>query len=202
MNKKAKKEEQELLHECINCGNEERLVQEYWETVYHTVRKTFKISHASFTEQDVEDLRNDVFIQLLENGCQKLRQYREDKGYSLEGWIRLIAGQTVMMYLRKKDRTGKLGKSSLVSIEEERIKKEFVSENGRKSFETKEMISLILENLEKLNSTEQLVIKLYYFDGLSMKEIAETLQRKIKYIYKVKHNAVKRLKELSAEKIR
>ena len=212
MKKLTKEEELQLLYECINAGGCDKLVQYYWKPVYFMVRKSFLIRHTPFTEEELEDLRSDVFVQLFDKECRKLRQYDEDMGISLRNWIKMIAYQTVKMYLRKQDRPGKLGPYRIISLDklqEELGLESETPEPGKthsqviedirdleKYLNAREDLALALKNIENLPPFEQFVLKLHFFDGLSSSEVAKYLGKEIGNIYTIKSRAVSRLKKL------
>ncbi len=213
MKKLTGKEELQLLYDCINAGGCDKLVQYYWKPVFHTVRKTFIFRGVSFTEQDLEDLRSEVFVQLFNNKCRKLRQYKPDMGLSLANWIKMIADQTVKMYLRKSERPGKLGPYRILSLDklQEELGLEYEGsepgktysqvteniENLEKYLDAREKLARALKNIETLPPFEQFVLKLHFFDGLSPSEIAKYLGKETGNIYTIKSRAVNRLKKLT-----
>ncbi len=188
----TKEEEQKRIREWTQGKNLEELFQNYGGLVEHTVRKTLSLCHAVFRRQDVEDLTQDVFVRIFEQECSLLKQYNEEKGLHFTGWIKLITTQTVMMYLRKKDRLGRLGKNPLEPIE-----REIGQENNldRKT-EAKMRLMQIEQRLGELPVLERLVFKLHFFDGLSLQEVADSLRRDVNYIYQIKHRAVTLLKNM------
>jgi len=213
--KLTKEEELQLLHDCINAGGCDRLVQYYWKPVFFMVRKTFILTGVSFTEDELEDLRGEVFLNLFDNKCKKLRQYKADMGLSLTSWIKMIAYQTVKMYLRKSDRSGILGPYKTLSLD--RLREELGLENGgemmsdpgktpsqmmedmenlTQRLDAREQLARFLESIENLPPFDQFVLKLHFFDGLPLSEIADRLGKEIGNIYTIKFRAIKRLKKL------
>ncbi len=212
MKKLTKEEELQLLYECINAGGCDKLVKYYWRPVYFMVRKSFLNRHAPLTEEELEDLRSEVFVQLFDKDCRKLRQYKEDMGLSLRNWIKMIADQAVKMYLRKPDRPGRLGPYRILSLDKLQEELGLESEapklgkthsqvtedigNLEKYLDAREELTQTLKNIENLPPFEQFVLKLHFFDGLSPSEIAKHLGREIGNIYTIKSRAVSRLKSL------
>lgn len=195
MKKMTKEEEQKLIREWTQGKKLEELFQCYGGLVAHTVRKTFSLCHTEYRKQDIEDLTQDVFVRIFEQECSLLKQYNEEKGLHFTGWIKLITTQTVMMYLRKKDRLGRLGKDPLTPIEKE-IGQET---NLHRKTEAKMRLMQIEECLRKLPALERLVFKLHFFDSLSLQEVASFLNRDINYVYQIKHRAVTLLKDMLDE---
>ena len=191
MKRLSPEEERQLLYECIVCGKKEKLVQQYWNLVYYTVRKTLTMKNVRFTHEDIEDLRNEVFVKLFDKGCWRLKQYKEELGHGLAGWIALIANRTVLNDLRKRGFNGLSRQNSKVQIEEElQLKQEEVD------LETMEEKRLIHDAMEKLPSRDRLVLKLHYYHELSLPEVASAIHRTVVATYTIKSRAIKRLKAL------
>ena len=191
MKRLSLEEERQLLHECIVCGKKHKVVQQYWNLVYYTVRKTLIIKNVPFIVEDIEDLRNEVFVKLFDKGCWRLKQYRKKLGHGLAGWIALITNRTVLNYLRKRGFDSLSWQNSKVQIEEDhRLKQEEIN------LETMEDKRLIHDAMEKLPSRDRLVLKLHYYHELSLPEVASAIHRTVAATYTIKLRAIKRLKAL------
>ena len=189
MKRLSPEEERQLLYECIICGKKEKLVQQYWNPVYHIVRKTLTMKNVHFTHEDIEDLRNEVFVKLFDRGCRRLRQYREELGHGLAGWIALIANRTVLNYLRKKGFNSLSRKNTRVPIEEI---PDLKHKNNR--LEVMEERRIIQDAMEKLPSRDRLVLKLHYYHELSLPEVASLIHTSVGAIYTIKFRAIERLR--------
>jgi len=195
----TREKERSLLYECIQCKNPENLFLEFWNMVYATVKKTlckYRIDHSL---EDIKDLRNDVFAELLDKNCKKLKQYSEDKGYGLPAWIQLIAIHTVLQYIRKNDYTNikysKL-KTSLDEIEN------LIEDNHQGLFEggmiLKEELKMLNTGIEQLSTNDRLLLKLYS-DDVSLNNIATILQKTREAVDTQKCRAIAKLKTLIKE---
>lgn len=193
MKKTITREQRQILHECLSCDRKDKLVQEYSNLIYQTVRKTLLIKNVPFSEQDVEDLHQEVFVQLFNNECRRLRQYKEDM-CSLAGWIRLIANRTVLNHLRKRGFDTLSGKKHGIFIDEESdLLKHY------DGFKTRENLLAMQDAIEKLPAQERLVLKLYCYKELSLPEIASYIHKKEGATYTIKSRAIKRLKKIMEE---
>ena len=182
---------QDILDGCIYFDNCEKLVLEYWDMMPAIIRKAFRVRHARYSAQDIEDLRNEVFVRLFENAKKKLKQYDDSYGLSLKGWVILIANQTVGMYLRKKDRNGYLGKGSFDELTEEIG----ISEN-EKRYEARDMLIRIENAMTRLSSSEQLAIRLLFEDSLSLQDAAKVMNRTPNNLSQIRFRAVEKLKKI------
>ena len=187
-------EEQKFLDDCVHLNLCEELLRRYWESVRYIVIRAFRLRHTDFTAEDIEELRNDVFLQLFDNERRKLRQYDETLGLSLKNWIALIANQTVGMYLRKKDRIGHLGTSRLMPIEE--LAEELGIQDEARRYEAIDILQRIEDALKHLPHQERLVFLLFFKDGLSSEEIASVQNKKRNSVDQIRHRAIIHLKEI------
>ncbi|ETR70728.1 MAG: hypothetical protein OMM_08600 [Candidatus Magnetoglobus multicellularis str. Araruama] len=142
--------EREILYACIVLGRKDPLVAEYWELVYNTVRKTYKIHGVSYDDDCLNSRRNEVFIQLFQNDCRKLRQYKEELGQGLAAWIKLITIQTVQNSFRASRRISKIPTVPIDDIDLT-IKPEDDENN-----------MAVREALESLDNEDKLIIKLFF----------------------------------------
>lgn len=191
-------EEKEMLDECVQFNRCERLVNKYLGIIRNFITEAFKRRYVyDFTHDDIKEHQNSVFLKLFENEREILRIYDESKGKTLKGWIRMIADQTVGMYLRKKDRVGYLGKNQLMPIEE--LTEELGIADYEKRYEARDMLKRIEDAMKKLPHRERLILLLYFDDGLSSEEIASMQNRKRNSIDQIKHRAIRHLKEILGE---
>jgi len=190
-------QDRDLLYHCIVLGRQEELVQEFWIMVNSVVIQTFKIYKVPYSDNDVEDLRNDVFIRLLDKNCKKLRQYTEDLGNGLAAWIKLIAIQTVQNHIRTNDIFNPVYRHSIQSLEELLNLFDIPSENSQeKEFLQKEKQLLLKKGIGKLSKPDALLMTLYYFDGFSLSDIASYMKKSRTAIDTQKSRALKKLKKI------
>jgi RNA polymerase sigma factor (sigma-70 family) len=193
-NTKSSKKEKELhlLDECFQKGRKNPIVREYWNLVYSAVSETLRMKRIHFSPEDVEDLRNIVFIQLFDKDSRRLRLYKPEGNMSLAGWIRLIAVRTVLNELRKK------GYDS-ISWRRNKLTEEFILENETRGEPVFAMDSLepeISEAMEKLADGERYLLKLHYYHDVPLPEIAGIMNKSIGSVYTMKSRALKKLKEV------
>lgn len=187
-------EEKNTLNDCAQFNKCERLLCQYWEIVRFTVIRSLQVRHIHYTSDDVEELRNEVFVNLFDNDRRRLKQYDESFGLTLKSWIKLISNQTVGMFLRKKDRIGYLGVSRLIPLED--LDEEFGSTDETPRYDARQALMLLEEIMKGLPHTDRLVLQLHFEQGLSWQEVAAALHRNINNIYQIKHRTLKHLKEI------
>jgi len=192
---KQQQKDRYILQQCLEKKNQLPLVQEYWKMVFFTVRKVLMNKHVPFCEQDLENLRNDVFVQLLDKNCKKLRQYNEDRGQGLTAWIKLVAVHTTLNYIERKDPVGIGAQHSRVPLENIQGKMGF---NIDAQIDARLTLDLVQKAMKKLIPRYQLVLKLHYFDGVPVEKVAQTIQLPVERTHTVLHRAREKLKQIMA----
>ncbi|OQY59470.1 MAG: hypothetical protein B6245_06490 [Desulfobacteraceae bacterium 4572_88] len=201
MEKLTREQELDILNKCLNdCSRCDDLIRQYHRLIADKVRKTFFSKKVSFTEQDVEDMVSETWLALFNKNCEKLRKYDSEKG-SLATWLWTIACQTTIANLR--------GKKDCLHLENRNKRNDFEKaaellndgKNTLTAIECKETRVLILEEcLRELTSQERLVVKLHFFDDLSLREIAEIQNRDVSLIYPPISRARKKIRECVKKK--
>ncbi|MEE4359204.1 MAG: sigma-70 family RNA polymerase sigma factor [Desulfococcaceae bacterium] len=194
MNRLPFSEKYRMLAECARHNRCDEFVLHYWELVYGTVRKIFDIKNIPYDAKDIEDLRQEIFIRLLEKERKRLKAYDESKGAGIEGWLILISTRITLNYIRRKDPHSPGHQAIRIPIEE--MVCELNPRQETDKAEARLLLSRIMEILPELPPTERLVFKLHYFDGLSFPEIEESLHKELGNIYVIRSRAMKKLKEM------
>jgi len=98
-------EERRILHNCITKGNCNALICQYEDLIMHTIRNIGERRNVYFSDKDVEDLGQDVFVEIFRDDYKRLKAYEEGKCKGgLAGFIKVIASHTVLNHLsRTKD---------------------------------------------------------------------------------------------------
>ncbi|MCP4346536.1 MAG: sigma-70 family RNA polymerase sigma factor [Desulfobacterales bacterium] len=155
-------EEQQLLDECINHGNCDELIRQYWRLVRSIVVKTFRRKNAPLIEEDIEDVCQNVFVRLFSRGLDQFDPFKP--GSSLTRWIILISSHTTLDYLDKKGFGSIFRQKDRIEFDENDFPKDNVSELINK-------LSLIAA-AEKLTQADLMIFKLWWY-GFSAKKISE-----------------------------
>jgi len=192
----ASEEETRLLLSRCFAGDRqaaEGLVRQYSSLVYYAVRNTLLVKVVSFSNQDLEDLHNTVFLALFEDRCKKLKQFEGRNGCSLASWIKLVAVRMVLDHLRRK------GVDSL-GYRELRIPLEEVyglrgEEPGASTVMEREEQSLLLrKSVKQLPPRDQMFVKLHFDYGLPLEEVATMMNVTVNNAYTIKHRLIQKLR--------
>ena len=158
----------------------EDLVKNFDATVKSAARKI------SSNSEDAEDLASSIWAELygLKEGKSKLA-YFSGRG-SLAGWLRAVTNQLAIDGFRKMKR--------LVQIEEDREFENLAQDSSEKTGNetvvshtenpeeifserqtAKDVSKALKKAIDELEAEDKLILKLYYFDNLKLKDIGTTL---------------------------
>lgn len=161
-------EEKKMLQECIEFNRCDQIVEKYWNLVCYIVRKTFILKNAPMIREQLEEVYQEVFFQLLDDNRRRLRLYQEAEGHSLSRWIVVIANRTTLNFLRQK------GFDSLMW----QNKKDVLSDHFKSSInlETDIVDKVTAEvAIQMIPQNDRIILKLYRY-GMSSKEIADIME--------------------------
>ncbi len=195
--KRNRENEKKILYECLERDNKEPLVKEYGGLIYAVVQKTIVFSGIMLRYEDIEDLRVDVFIKLFSENCKKLRQF-DHKKLSLAGWIKLIANQTTLDEIRKKDPHG-LSKQRFTVLVDDVV--ELMSYNNEGLFDSIEKLRVVESVMNEMSEKDQNILKMFYFDELSISEVAKEIGKSSKTTQTAKDRARKKLTKKVEERL-
>lgn len=189
-------EERILLYDCLFCCQREALIVRYWRLVESTVIKMFALKGTPCTQDGIEDMRNEIFLNLLEKNCRKLWQYKDGQGRSLAGWIIMIASQTVLAEFRNKGILNSTGRPNLIPIDDVFD----LAASPDPPYDLKEQEQILHTAMDDLPAKSRLILKMYYFHGLSFETIARYLKMKKGAVYTAKSRALDQLKDMVQKK--
>ncbi len=197
-------DENKILYECLFCCERDAFLQHYWRLVYKVIKEKLSMNQIPPIKEDIEDLRNEIFIDLLNKNHKKLWAYDESKGASIRGWIILIANRYVENRLRSKHYGSLSKRNDRISMDSiwgdmEEISPG-VSKNNpkaalRKELELLTQKRLVERNIKKLKIRDREILTFYYDRGLSREDCAECFDMAIGNFDTAKSRAVKRLKK-------
>lgn len=166
----------------------ERGDERAWEDLVKNFDATVKSAarRISSNAEDAEDLASSIWAELygLKEGKSKLA-YFSGRG-SLAGWLRAVTNQLAIDGFRKMKRLVQVEEArefeNLAQDSSEKTDNEKVvaqTENPEEIFserETAKDVSLALKQaIEQLEAEDKLILKLYYFDDLKLKDIGAAL---------------------------
>jgi RNA polymerase sigma-70 factor (ECF subfamily) len=168
-------EERQLIDRCIRGEPSawERLVDEFGDSVGEAARFTLRRVLGGARDEDVENVVQGVFLALCDRNAHRLRIFQGRS--SFRTWLTSVTTRFALNYVRTEKRKGSLRTSRLDEASWEIPDRELFLGEG----EERELLRVALE---KIPPREKLLVKLFYFDGLSYKAIAEALRMPINSI--------------------
>lgn len=174
--------EKEIIEEIKN-GKKEAfglLYDHYQPRIYRFIY--LKVSQ----KEDAEDLTHQVFLSAL----RKINEY-EERGLPFSGWLYRIARNEVIDFYRKRKLKVSLEEvnntdSNLINLDQELNDK----------IDLKIQIENVKKAILKLKADYQDIIIMRFVDDLSIKEIAQVLQKSEGAVKLMQHRAIKALRQI------
>ena len=167
----------ELLRACIrgDAGARKRLVEEYSGIVSYGVSVIFQQFGRPSRREEIEDLCQDVFLALFDQDARKLRQYQGRNGCSLASWIRVVANRLTIDRLRREGRTISLDDPNNMDSARVREAEPDARPGPEPLVEEAQRAAKVREMIGQLPAKDQLFVRLFYFQGMPIEEVAETI---------------------------
>ncbi|MGA1791225.1 MAG: RNA polymerase sigma factor [bacterium] len=181
-----------FLDHCCEKNREawEVFVNRYGIIIYHYIIRTLKRYGFDYQDDEVDDIFNSVFLELLNEDCKRLRDFRRKEECSFLAYLRMISFRIIARYINEKESFVTLGNVSQIIPEGEDL--------GRAdSIDLKEIILILKENLPKRYIY---LFKLIYEEGLDFDEIAEIMNMKQKAVYQLKIQMIENIQRIAKQK--
>jgi RNA polymerase sigma factor (sigma-70 family) len=168
-------DDRELVDRCIRGEARawETLVERLGPAVYDAARFTLRRVLGGAQDEDVENVFQAVLLALCDKSAHRLRIFQGRS--SLKTWITSVTARFALNYIRTEKRKGSLKYAALDDSVGELPDRELLEGDP----EDRERLHAALE---KIPSREKLLLKLFYFDGISYKGIAEILRMPVNSI--------------------
>jgi len=190
-----------LIHQCC-LGDQkaaEAFIRQFSVLICHTIRQIFSHRGISYTEQDLEDLHNSVFLRLFSDECKRLRLFKGDNGCSLASWLKVVTVNHTLNSLRKQGPDGYLHQINRVSFNDiPEILSDSISPQAL--MESREQYHLIKEAVATFGPRERLFFQLHYLKHIPLNQLSEIMHESLENMYSIKHRFISRLKKTIAGK--
>jgi RNA polymerase sigma-70 factor, ECF subfamily len=183
-----KKDDKTLIKEILK-GKEDSftiLIQRYEQQVSKVSRRFFK------TKEDQVDFQQEVYIRVYE----KLQSFRFESPFSI--WLYKITYNLALNKIKslKRNKTDLFVEEwSLYNNPNHQLTYE---QSLVKNVEKKEMVDHLLSNLSDLPNNQRIALELFYFDELSLKDIAGVMDFNLNtvksHIHRAKESLRKKMK--------
>ncbi len=167
-----------------------QFVERYQGLVYARVVRTVQECQRQLPAADMEDIVAEVFSSLLTNDCAALRRFEGRSRMST--WLTVIARRSCLRHLEKQPR------STSQDDFEETVDPEPVR-NSLATLIAQEDAQRVRACLGRMSPGDQQIIRLFFHDDLSYREISKSLNLSINTVGPKLHRAQQRLKALLNE---
>jgi RNA polymerase sigma-70 factor (ECF subfamily) len=184
--------DQTLLEKCI--GGEapawEEFVRRYRKNVEDAVRRTLYRCLGRVPSHDLENVTQDVYARLYDHGCRRLRSFHGQ--CPLAVWLKTLAIRMTLNYVSSEKQRGRFGGGTLDGTP-------LYAPPGTGDLSEailREELSRMTELLEQLEAVERTAVKLFYFDGLSYRQMSALLGIPIQTLGSILTRARAKLRKL------
>ncbi len=163
-------EERALVERCVRG---ERAAWEDFVRLHHAgiegaVRFTFLRCLSAVPRADVENVVQELYARLHEDGFRRLRSFAGRCPFSL--WLRSLAVRLALNTLRAETLRGRFGGGSVEDAPLPAEARDGTAEAGERD-ELRRLDAL----MERLGPLQRTALRMYYYDGLSYREISRAL---------------------------
>lgn len=172
-------------------------VEKYANLIYSAIICTFHQYGRKAGPETLADLYQDVFVKLIKDNCKALRAFQGRNKCKLSTYLREIAKNTTIDYLRRPKTEDPDDDHNLPADHKTR---EFISELSDES--VKDLIKkldakIIIQRLmDGLPDKRKKLCQLYYFEEMEPKEVAKELEISVDIFYSEKSRTLKNLNQL------
>ena len=162
-------DERQLIDRCIRgeAGAWDHLVREYGPSVHDAARFTLRRVLGSAQQEDIENVYQGVLLGLCDREAHRLKLFQNRS--SFRTWVTSVTVRFSLNYIRTEKRKGSLKYLALDDSAAELPDRDLLPNDA----EERERLH---RALEKIPPREKLILKLFYFDGLSYKSISEIMR--------------------------
>ena len=184
--------EQALLQRCLDGDSSgwEEFLERYRPLLERTVRYTFLRCLYRIPHADVENVVQDLLARLYEKDCRRLRTYQGRCPFP--AWLKSLAVRITLNTIRDEKLRGRFGGGELEDLGLQ-APPDAREESAPEEREEIRRLDAVLDSLGPLQKT---VLKMFYYDGLSYRQISAALKIPVQTLGSMITRARARLKEL------
>lgn len=185
----------EFVRRCIRGDKHawDEFVEKYSSLIYNYIHSVLKIKGRAFTQENINDLFQEIFLSLVKDNFKKLRSFKALNGCSLATWLRQVTVNFTIDYIRRL--------KPIVSIDEKTdddfsLAEILTSDSPSPSdmFSQEERLANLKDCIEKLEIDDKFFLELHIHKGLDAEEL--------KAYFKISRAAVDMRKSRIVERLR
>jgi RNA polymerase sigma-70 factor (ECF subfamily) len=192
-------EETQLLKALLAPGTEgerqacwNQFVRRYERLITSCVLKVLRRYGAVFSNEDLDDLVGDVWLQLLRDDMKKLRQYDAERGFRIASFIGLVATNTTIDHLRSRQAEA----TPLDQVMEDYASLTLVADAPSELVERSEQAELVRSALNQLSAEERRFVVEVFHAERAPEELARQLGVTTNTVYSRKFKIREKLQRI------
>ena len=171
-------DEQEFIQRCLRQEKAawDEFVDRYSRLIYNYIYSVFKIKGVSIPSDIVDELFQEIFLSLIKNDFQKLRQFKGKNNASLASWLRIITINFCLDYL-KKERKPSLSLEEELDTEEFSLKDIIADQRvlADELLNDQEKLKFLSECIDSLSSQDRYLLEMHIYQGINLRDLQVSL---------------------------
>ena len=171
-------DEQEFIQRCLKQDKVawDEFVDRYSRLIYNYIYSVFKIKGVSVSSDIINDLFQEIFLSLIKDNFQKLRQFKGKNNASLASWLRIITINFCLDYFKKEKKLN-------VSLEEDLNNQGFSLKDiladqcilADKHLTDQEGLQQLYECIDSLSVQDKYFLEMHIYQSVNLKDLQTTL---------------------------
>ena len=184
--------DQALLQRCLegNSSAWEEFLRRYRPVIERAVRFTFLRCVYRIPHADVENVVQDLLARLYESDCRRLRSFQGRCPFA--AWLKSLAVRITLNTIRDEKRRGRFGGGEIedLALQPAADAGEAADPGEREEIRRLDVV------LDSLGAVQRTVLKMFYYDGLSYRQISASLGIPVQTLGSIITRGRARIKEL------
>jgi RNA polymerase sigma factor (sigma-70 family) len=164
----------EFVQRCVKGDKHSwgEFVNKYSHLIYNYIHSVLKIHGSRLTQEDTNDLFQEIFLSLVKDNFKKLKSFKAKNGCSLASWLRQVTINFTIDYLRMS--------RPMISIDaesEDDLSLKDILTNGSASvtdnLSDNEKLAHLKDCIEKLDADDKYFLELHINGCLNLEELKD-----------------------------
>lgn len=155
----------------------DEFVDRYSRLVYSYIHSVFISKGFTATQENIDDLFQEIFLSLFKNKFQKLKTFQAKNGSSLASWLRQVTVNYVIDYMRSLRPMVSLDQDNEDGLDLKNILADS-SESIKDRLNVKDKLTHLKECIKNLSPDDKYFVELHVNQGLSLSRLSDHLEVK------------------------
>ncbi len=185
-----------FVQSCVKGDKQswDTFVEKYSRLIYTYIRSILKLKGLSVSQENIDDLFQEIFLALVKDDFKKLKTFKAKNGCSLASWLRQVTVNFTIDYIRKLKPVTSLEEQDQEGLSLKEILPDTSPLPGEMLMQ-KERFSQLKDCIEELDTEDKYFLELYIHRGFTLAELEGVLRISRAAVDMRKYNIVARLKE-------